>query len=177
MPLTSVHPMVPSFGTVPMISPQMTTSYSGSPLPRAIAPMNPVAQVSISEHSTQCSPAREEGEVNDSELDPDTRRRLLILQHGQDIRGPPPVPLGPPLEVSMPLAQSQPLQPQERWLSLGENVKPRQVSETSREYPSQPQTTNSMKQSRWSFFCGEEDIGFMDKISCRNRRRSKEVYI
>ncbi|KAL3689158.1 hypothetical protein R1sor_015467 [Riccia sorocarpa] len=30
------------------------------------------------------SPAREEGEVPESELDPDTRRRLLILQHGMD---------------------------------------------------------------------------------------------
>jgi RNA polymerase II C-terminal domain phosphatase-like 1/2 len=34
----------------------------------------------------QGSPAREEGEVPESELDPDTRRRLLILQHGQDTR-------------------------------------------------------------------------------------------
>ncbi|KAJ7545142.1 hypothetical protein O6H91_09G109000 [Diphasiastrum complanatum] len=34
--------------------------------------------------SIQNSPAREEGEVPESELDPDTRRRLLILQHGQD---------------------------------------------------------------------------------------------
>ncbi|KAJ7531772.1 hypothetical protein O6H91_14G057900 [Diphasiastrum complanatum] len=41
-------------------------------------------QLSWQQPSFQNSPAREEGEVPESELDPDTRRRLLILQHGQD---------------------------------------------------------------------------------------------
>jgi RNA polymerase II C-terminal domain phosphatase-like 1/2 len=56
----------------------------------------PVAQPDFSD-PMQGSPAREEGEVPESELDPDTRRRLLILQHGQDTRDPtPPVPVPVP---------------------------------------------------------------------------------
>ncbi|XP_057544204.1 RNA polymerase II C-terminal domain phosphatase-like 1 [Amaranthus tricolor] len=49
------------------------------------------------------SPAREEGEVPESELDPDTRRRLLILQHGQDMRenmpSEPPFPVRPTVQT------------------------------------------------------------------------------
>ncbi|KAG8365476.1 hypothetical protein BUALT_Bualt18G0108700 [Buddleja alternifolia] len=52
------------------------------------------------------SPATEEGEVPESELDPDTRRRLLILQHGQDMREHPPsesqFPARPPMHVPLP---------------------------------------------------------------------------
>ncbi|KAJ3680335.1 hypothetical protein LUZ60_016613 [Juncus effusus] len=64
---------------------------------------------------------REEGEVQESELDPDTRRRLLILQHGQDTRDssppfpPPPPPVGPaPPAVPMnrgPLPPAVPVPP------------------------------------------------------------------
>lgn len=50
----------------------------------------PVPHLGQAEKILHSSPAREEGEVPESELDPDTRRRLLILQHGQDMRELPP---------------------------------------------------------------------------------------
>ncbi|KAF5180559.1 Rna polymerase ii c-terminal domain phosphatase-like, partial [Thalictrum thalictroides] len=56
------------------------------PFPLATSSIKPVSTVGPAEPSLKCSPAREEGEVPESELDPDTRRRLLILQHGQDTR-------------------------------------------------------------------------------------------
>ncbi|CAH9141707.1 unnamed protein product [Cuscuta epithymum] len=52
--------------------------------------------------SLQSSPAREEGEVPESELDPDTRRRLLILQHGMDNREHPPGESQPSARSSVP---------------------------------------------------------------------------
>ncbi|CAM8996288.1 unnamed protein product [Rhodiola kirilowii] len=62
------------------------------------------------EPSFRSSPAREEGEVPESELDPDTRRRLLILQHGQDTRDSlpvePPFPARPP-PIPVPVAPVQ----------------------------------------------------------------------
>ncbi|KAF5180249.1 Rna polymerase ii c-terminal domain phosphatase-like [Thalictrum thalictroides] len=78
------------------------------PFPLATSSIKPVSTVGPVEPSLQCSPAREEGEVPESELDPDTRRRLLILQHGQDTRdqtsSEPPVPVRPPIPVSIPPA-------------------------------------------------------------------------
>ena len=68
--------------------------------------LKPLVQVAPLESSLHNSPAREEGEVGESELDPDTRRRLLILQHGQDIRdhttSEPPFPIrhSNPVQVS-----------------------------------------------------------------------------
>lgn len=75
----------------------------------------------------QSSPAREEGEVPESELDPDTRRRLLILQHGQDVREPPPpepFAARPPAQVSMPRIASR-----GNWFNpVEEEMSPRQLS-------------------------------------------------
>ena len=45
----------------------------------------------------QNSPVCKEGEIPESELDPDTRRRLLILQHGKDTREN--IPSKPPFSV------------------------------------------------------------------------------
>ncbi|KAF8402673.1 hypothetical protein HHK36_010762 [Tetracentron sinense] len=54
------------------------------------------------------APARRE--VNSSELDPDLRRRLLILQHGQDVRdhssGDPSFPSRLPAQISAPSIQA-----------------------------------------------------------------------
>ncbi|KAF3679224.1 hypothetical protein FXO37_03980 [Capsicum annuum] len=65
-----------------------------------------MTQRSPQDTSLQSSPAREEGEVPKSKLDPDTRRRLLILQYSQDTRdqlaSEPKFPLGTPLQVSVP---------------------------------------------------------------------------
>lgn len=78
---------------------------------------------------SQGSPAREEGEVPESELDLDTRRRLLILQHGQDTRDPaPPFPDGPPAQVSVP-----PVQSHENWFCLEDEMNPRNLNKVSTE--------------------------------------------
>ncbi|XP_066349408.1 RNA polymerase II C-terminal domain phosphatase-like 1 isoform X5 [Miscanthus floridulus] len=79
---------------------------------------------------SQGSPAREEGEVPESELDPDTRRRLLILQHGQDTRDPaPPFPAGPPSQVSVP-----PVQSHGNWVCLEDEMNPRNLNKVSTEF-------------------------------------------
>ncbi|XP_042027811.1 RNA polymerase II C-terminal domain phosphatase-like 1 [Salvia splendens] len=84
-----------------------------------------VAQLSQAEMTVQSSPAREEGEVPESELDPDTRRRLLILQHGQDMREHPPseptFPARPPIQVSLPIGQGH------GWFSVEEEMSPGQL--------------------------------------------------
>jgi RNA polymerase II C-terminal domain phosphatase-like 1/2 len=74
---------------VPLTTPQIPPL--SVPFPVQVTP------AVIPEASTaQISQAREEGEVPESELDPDTRRRLLILQHGQDTRdNTPPFQVGP----------------------------------------------------------------------------------
>ncbi|KAJ3706529.1 hypothetical protein LUZ61_010234 [Rhynchospora tenuis] len=97
-PIAVPQPLVPL--TTPQIPPP--------PVPFPV----PLTQTVIPEASTaQTSQAREEGEVPESELDPDTRRRLLILQHGQDTRdATPPFPVGstapavpvPPVSVPVP---------------------------------------------------------------------------
>ncbi|XP_058730856.1 RNA polymerase II C-terminal domain phosphatase-like 1 [Vicia villosa] len=74
--------------------------------PQPATLVKPMGQVAPLESSLHSSPAREEGEVGESELDPDTRRRLLILQHGQDIRdhtsSEPPFPVRHPNPVQVP---------------------------------------------------------------------------
>uniref|UniRef100_A0A1S3XLW3 protein-serine/threonine phosphatase n=1 Tax=Nicotiana tabacum TaxID=4097 RepID=A0A1S3XLW3_TOBAC len=86
-----------------------------------------VTQLSPQDTSLQSSPAREEGEVPESELDPDTRRRLLILQHGQDTRdqvsSEPQFPMGTPLQVSVP-PRVQP----HGWFPVEEEMSPRQLN-------------------------------------------------
>ncbi|XP_074272184.1 RNA polymerase II C-terminal domain phosphatase-like 1 [Silene latifolia] len=63
------------------LTPFLTNLFSqAGPLVR---PLNSIGPPELGLHN---SPAREEGEVPESELDPDTRRRLLILQHGHDFR-------------------------------------------------------------------------------------------
>ncbi|KAL3519721.1 hypothetical protein ACH5RR_017870 [Cinchona calisaya] len=88
---------------------------------------SPITQVVLTpEASLQSSPAREEGEVPESELDPDTRRRLLILQHGQDSRdrlsSEPQFPVRTPLQISAPRAQGR------GWFPIEEEMSPRQVN-------------------------------------------------
>ncbi|XP_021858295.2 RNA polymerase II C-terminal domain phosphatase-like 1 isoform X2 [Spinacia oleracea] len=90
--------------TIPQPAPQASIApfhanlfSQAGPLARTLASIGPK---DLGLHS---SPAREEGEVPESELDPDTRRRLLILQHGQDMReglpNEPPFPGRPPVQA------------------------------------------------------------------------------
>ncbi|KAL2341918.1 hypothetical protein Fmac_009858 [Flemingia macrophylla] len=100
------HTMVSSSGTVPPPTAQDSVMQFGNvqfPQPNTL--VKPMCLVTPPEPSLHSSPAREEGEVPESELDPDTRRRLLILQHGQDTRehtsSEPPVPVRHPIPVSV----------------------------------------------------------------------------
>lgn len=60
-----------------------------------------------SEQSLQNSPGSEEGEAPESELDLYTKRRLLILQHGQDPRDAAPSPKRPPVQAPPPHVQQR----------------------------------------------------------------------
>lgn len=83
----------------------------------------PLAQHRQAEITLHSSPAREEGEVPESELDPDTRRRLLILQHGQDVREHPPsdpqIPARPPMQVPAPRVHPHGWFPVDEQMSTG----------------------------------------------------------
>ncbi|KAL2344014.1 hypothetical protein Fmac_005299 [Flemingia macrophylla] len=106
--LTSLQYTMVSSGSVPPPTAQasiMPFSHVQFPQP-ATMQVKPMGQAAPSESSLHSSPAREEGEVPESELDPDTRRRLLILQHGQDTRdhasSEPPFPIRHPMQVAAP---------------------------------------------------------------------------
>ncbi|KAK1422656.1 hypothetical protein QVD17_17942 [Tagetes erecta] len=92
--------------------------------------LEPLTQVNHQQTSLHSSPAREEGEVPESELDPDTRRRLLILQHGLDTRDqatsePPQPPVRPPpMQVAGPRVE-----PRGGWFPLGEGTGTRQLNQ------------------------------------------------
>ncbi|CAI9087501.1 OLC1v1021581C2 [Oldenlandia corymbosa var. corymbosa] len=119
--LTSSIPVLPQSmqgPAVPFLSQQL------SQVTAVLKP--PINQVAPPETSFQSSPAREEGEVGESELDPDTRRRLLILQHGQDSRerasSEPQFPARTPLQVPPPRTQGR------GWFPIEEEMSPRQVN-------------------------------------------------
>ncbi|KAI4365120.1 hypothetical protein MLD38_021138 [Melastoma candidum] len=104
-------------------------------LPQMASLIKQLGQASPPEQITQSSPAREEGEVPESELDPDTRRRLLILQHGQDMReqpsSEPPFPVKSPVRVPPPRVQAH-----GGWFPPEEEISPRHPSTTvPNEYP------------------------------------------
>ncbi|TVU15110.1 hypothetical protein EJB05_38612 [Eragrostis curvula] len=116
-PTSSAAPVAPPLGMMPLNNDQ--------------GPPPPSFSLSVAQSShvdpLQGSPAREEGEVPESELDPDTRRRLLILQHGQDMRDPdPPIPVGPPAQASV-----QPVQSQGNWVSVEDEMNPRNLNTAS----------------------------------------------
>uniref|UniRef100_A0A5B6ZIJ7 protein-serine/threonine phosphatase n=1 Tax=Davidia involucrata TaxID=16924 RepID=A0A5B6ZIJ7_DAVIN len=110
--------------------------FSNNQLPQVTSLVKPLGQVGPPDASLQSSPAREEGEVPESELDPDTRRRLLILKHGQDTRdlasSEPQFPVRPPIQVSVPRVQAR-----ESWFPVEEEMRPRQLNRLvpAKEFP------------------------------------------
>ncbi|KAM0826058.1 hypothetical protein ACQ4PT_069137 [Festuca glaucescens] len=128
----------------------------------------PVAQPGLLD-PLQGSPAREEGEVPESELDPDTRRRLLILQHGQDTRDPtPPLPAVPPVQVPVP-----PVQPHGNWFPVEDGMNPNNLSRGSAGFPSESDTMNYDKKQppHPSYFHGgDNNPMFSDRFSYQNQR-------
>ncbi|KAF7150121.1 hypothetical protein RHSIM_Rhsim02G0127000 [Rhododendron simsii] len=117
--------------SVPPSTFQGSSPFGSIQLQQVIPVVKPLIQVRPPEASLQSSPAREEGEVPESELDPDTRRRLLILQHGQDTRdhplGEPQFPGRPPLQVSVPRVQAR-----GNWFPMEEEMSPRLLT---KEFP------------------------------------------
>uniref|UniRef100_M4FCE5 protein-serine/threonine phosphatase n=1 Tax=Brassica campestris TaxID=3711 RepID=M4FCE5_BRACM len=126
-----------------------------------------------SEPSLQSSPAREEGEVPESELGPDTRRRLLILQHGQDTRdaapSEPPFPQRPPVQAPPPPH----VQPRNGWFPVEEEIDPAPLRRTaSKEYPLDSESLNRPRHQ--SFFPKIENSTQSDRLPHENRRLPKE---
>ncbi|KAJ8467876.1 hypothetical protein OPV22_030428 [Ensete ventricosum] len=180
--MQAVQPMVANFGPRPVSSLQnvpssfnttsLTPMRMAVPLPnnqcsQSVAVGRPLGQLASPEPSFQGSPAREEGEVPESELDPDTRRRLLILQHGQDTREPTPsFPVSPPLHVSIP-----PVQPQGSWFPLEEEIDPRQQDSEPKEFSREPDPGRYRKRSRHpSFMHGGENTVPSDRVLHEPRR-------
>lgn len=147
--------------------------FSNKQFPQSASLIKPLAP----EPTMQSSPAREEGEVPESELDPDTRRRLLILQHGQDTRehasSDPPFPVRPPIQVSVPRVQSR-----GSWFPADEEMSPRQLNRAvPKEFPLDSDTMHIEKHRPHhpSFFHKVESSASSDRILHENQRLSKEV--
>ncbi|KAK9064244.1 hypothetical protein SSX86_015624 [Deinandra increscens subsp. villosa] len=123
----------PAPASKPIVPPGPIVQYPNKQLPHVFEPSTQVTRQETSLHS---SPVREEGEVPESELDPDTRRRLLILQHGMDTRDqaasePPQFPVRPhPMQVSAPR-----IEPRGGWVPLGEDMGPRHPMHTGKNHP------------------------------------------
>ncbi|KAL0542833.1 hypothetical protein IC582_017914 [Cucumis melo] len=170
--------MASASGAVPLPPKQvsMPPYFPNMPIPH----VNSVAHVAPNEPSLQSSPAREEGEVPESELDPDTRRRLLILQHGQDTRerlsSEPAFPGRPPplQQVAAPRAQSR-----GSWSPMEEEMSPRQLSRTARkEFPvdAEPMPMREKHRSNHpSFFPKVDNPILPDRIPHENQRLPKGV--
>ncbi|XP_068469989.1 RNA polymerase II C-terminal domain phosphatase-like 1 isoform X2 [Phaseolus vulgaris] len=110
--LTSLQYAMVSSGSAPPPTAQASMMpFTHVQFPQPAALVKPMGQAAPSESSLHSSPAREEGEVPESELDPDTRRRLLILQHGQDTRdhtsNEPTYAIRHPVPVSAPRVSSR----------------------------------------------------------------------
>ncbi|CAM0903666.1 unnamed protein product [Alopecurus aequalis] len=155
---SSSMPLAPPLGMVSLNNDQ-------DPQPPSIS--WPVAQSGLGD-PLQCSPAREEGEVPESELDPDTRRRLLILQHGQDTRDPtPPIPAEPSVQVSVPQVQSQ-----GNWFPVEDEMDPRNVDRTSTGFHSKPDAAHSDKNQppHQSYFPAVDNLISSDRLNYQSHR-------
>ncbi|XP_071724386.1 LOW QUALITY PROTEIN: RNA polymerase II C-terminal domain phosphatase-like 1 [Rutidosis leptorrhynchoides] len=152
-------------------------TYPSMQLPQ-VAPVMKASVPVAPEPSLQHSPAREEGEVPESELDPDTRRRLLILQHGQDMRDlppsePPKFPVKPAMQASVPRVPSR-----GNWLPVEEEMTSRQLNRApAREYPldSEPMIIEKNRPSHLSFFPKVDASIPPDRMYHENQRFPKEV--
>lgn len=144
--------------------------------PPATSLVKPLGHVGPPEQSLQSSPAREEGEVPESELDPDTRRRLLILQHGMDTRetapSEAPFPARTQMQVSVPRVPSR-----GSWFPVEEEMSPRQLNRAvPKEFPlnSEAMQIEKHRPPHPSFFPKIENSITSDRPH-ENQRMPKEV--
>ncbi|PNT69120.1 RNA polymerase II C-terminal domain phosphatase-like 1 isoform X2 [Brachypodium distachyon] len=161
-----VMPVAPGQNFVPSSVAPFATPPGMMPLINSLVPQppfsQPVAQAGLLD-PLQGSPAREEGEVPESELDPDTRRRLLILQHGQDTRDPtPPLPAVPPVQVPVP-----PVQPNENWYPVEDGMNPNNLNRGTTGFP-----VESVKQPPQPsyFHGGDNNPVSSDRFNYQNQR-------
>ncbi|GMN50838.1 hypothetical protein TIFTF001_020000 [Ficus carica] len=171
------YPVPSSSGSVPPPTTQVSmTPFPNMQFPQVASVVKPY--VGSVESSLQSSPAREEGEVPESELDPDTRRRLLILQHGQDNREhtptEPPFPARPPMQVSVPHVQ-----PRGGWFPTEEEMSPpRQPSRVvAKEFclDSEPMHIEKQRPPHPPFFAKIESSIPSDRMIQENQRLPKEA--
>lgn len=164
--------------------------------PSVTASVKPLSNVSPVEPNLQVSSGREEGEVPESEVDPDTRRRLLIWQHGQDnrdqtssepsfpVRPPPQVSIPPPsIPISPPQLPIPPVNSHGMWAPMEEKIVSRPLNQTvSKPIPKEPPLESDAKhfdkqRSRHPpFFRGVESSMPSDRFFPDNHRLPKEAY-
>lgn len=170
--------MLSSSGTVPPPTVQPSVmQITNVQFPQSATLVKPIGQVAP-EQSLHSSPAREEGEVPESELDPDTRRRLLILQHGQDTRertsSEPPFPIRNPIQVSPPRVPSH-----GGWFPVEEEMGPQQQNRVvPKEFPveSEPLRIEKHWPHHPSFFSKVDNSISSDRILPESHQRlAKEV--
>ncbi|KAG8634474.1 RNA polymerase II C-terminal domain phosphatase-like 1 isoform X3 [Manihot esculenta] len=170
------YTLAPSSSSTPVpTSQQSVMPFPSVQFPQPSSLVKPLAPVGPPEPSLQSSPAREEGEVPESELDPDTRRRLLILQHGQDTRDHVPsesqFPVRPPMQVSVPGVQSH-----GSWIPAEEEMSPRQLNRAvPREFAldSEPMHSEKHRPHHPFFFPKVENPVPSDRMLHENQRFPK----
>lgn len=161
---------------VSLTATQLIMPLTSNQFPNTIVSGKPLGQPVISDHSLQGS-AWEEGEVPESDLDPNTRRRLLILQHGQDTRDtPPPHPpftARPSLQASVP-----PVQPRGNWFPVEECLNSRQMNIACRDVSLEQEVVPFDKnQSRYrSFYRTGEKSMPSDRLYNENSRLHVQVH-
>ncbi|CAN0852972.1 RNA polymerase II C-terminal domain phosphatase-like 1 [Linum grandiflorum] len=162
------------------ISQAPVVPFSNVQFPQAPSLAKPIGHVGLTDPSFSGSPAREEGEVPESELDPDTRRRLLILQHGQDTRdvppSEPPFPVRPQIPVPAPRVQSQ---SRGSWGPVEEEMSPRQMNRSlPREYSheQEPMHIEKHRPHHPSFFPKVDGPIPSDRMIHDNQRLPKELH-
>ncbi|KAK7319660.1 hypothetical protein RJT34_04383 [Clitoria ternatea] len=180
--LTTLQYTMMSSGSVPPPTAQASVvPFSHVQFPQPANAVKPMGQTAPpSESSLHSSPAREEGEVPESELDPDTRRRLLILQHGQDIRdhasSEPPFPVRHPMQVSAPRVSSS----RGGWFPVEEeNVSQPLNRVVPKEFPadSGPLGIEKHRPHHPSFFSKVDNSISSDRIlNDSHQRLPKEIY-
>ncbi|KAF5473108.1 hypothetical protein F2P56_009748 [Juglans regia] len=164
--------------SIPLTTTQVLSHFPSIQFPQPASLAKPAGHIGPQEPSLQSSPAREEGEVPESELDPDTRRRLLILQHGQDTREhastEPQFPVRPPIQVPAPRVQSR-----GGWFPVEEEMGPQQLSRAgAKEFPLDPESMHIDKHGPHHppFFPKVESSINSDRVLHENQRLQKEAF-
>ncbi|KAL5730230.1 protein-serine/threonine phosphatase [Ranunculus cassubicifolius] len=154
-------------------------------LPQTASVVKLLSSTGLPQPSLQGSPGREEGELPESDadpdtrrmdVDPDTRRRILIMQHGQDRRDNVPMdapfPVTPPVQASPP-----PVQSLRGWSPLEEDVNMRQPTQpvpkpVPRKVPTESEAIHFDKHrpSRGTYFQGMEGSVTSDRSRFENRK-------